>query len=37
MALASTPGKLLLGWIVLMAAAFCAIGSILSNLSARKA
>lgn len=37
MALASTPGKLLLGWIVLMAAAFCAIGSVLSGLSSRKA
>ena len=36
MALGSTPGKLLLGWIVLMGAAFCIGGSILNTLATRR-
>lgn len=36
MALGSTAGMLLLGWIVLMGAAFCIIGSIISNLADRR-
>lgn len=32
-ALGSTPGKLLLGWIVLMGAAFCIVGSIVGSLA----
>ena len=34
-ALGSTPGKLLLGWIVLMGVAFCVVGSVLSSLADR--
>lgn len=33
MVLQSTPGKLLLAWIVLMGAAFCIVGSVLGNLA----
>ncbi|MVX60329.1 signal peptidase I [Enterorhabdus mucosicola] len=36
MALDSTPGKLLLGWIVLIGAAFCIVGSVVSNLARRR-
>lgn len=36
MALGSTTGKLLLGWIVLMGAAFCVVGSALGNLADRR-
>lgn len=36
MALGSTEGMLLLGWIVLMGAAFCIIGSIIGNLADRR-
>lgn len=36
MALGSTTGKLLLGWIVLMGAAFCVVGSVLGNLADRR-
>ncbi|MCI8424651.1 MAG: signal peptidase I [Adlercreutzia sp.] len=37
MALGSTPGKLLLGWIVLMGAVFCIIGSVLGGMAKRSA
>lgn len=36
MALGSTPGKLLLGWIVLMGAAFCIVGSVIGTLADRR-
>lgn len=36
MALGSTPGKLLLGWILLMGAAFCIVGSVVNNLARRR-
>ena len=35
MALSSLPGKFILGWIVLMGAAFAAIGAFISNLAQR--
>lgn len=36
MALGSVTGKLLLGWVVLMGAALCVLGSVLSNLANRQ-
>ena len=36
MALGSTPGKLLLGWILLVGAAFCIVGSVVNNLARRR-
>lgn len=36
MALGSLEGKLLLGWVVLMGAALCILGSVLSNLANRQ-
>lgn len=36
MALGSVTGKLLLGWVVLMGAASCVLGSVLSNLANRQ-
>lgn len=36
MALGTTPGMLMLGWIVLMGAAFCIVGSIIGNLADRR-
>ena len=35
-ALGTTPGKLVLGWIVLMGAAFCIVGSVVGNLAAQQ-
>ncbi len=36
MALGSLEGKLLLGWVVLMGAALCILGSVLNNLATRQ-
>lgn len=36
MAMGSTPGKLLIGWVVLMGAAFCIVGSVIGNLADRR-
>lgn len=35
-ALGTTPGKLVLGWIVLMGAALCIIGSVVNNLAVQR-
>lgn len=36
MAMGSTSGKLMIGWIVLMGAAFCIVGSVIGNLADRR-
>ena len=36
MALGSLEGKLLLGWVMLMGAALCILGSVLNNLATRQ-